>query len=140
MTKEENQPKQMILQDIKDFAEREKTLAEYSARKEEVPIKVEFTEDEIHDKSEASIVLAIAIEKEKIRKKEFMDEWNEIVKPKESDQRLLLKEIDAGFKYVDMMLYAVQDFDTRTMNYYDPEGFLRLSRKLLPDEFQKMIK
>jgi hypothetical protein len=130
----------MILQEVKDLVEREQIIRDTAFRKEEIPIKVEFTDAEIEEMTEKQVKIAIVLEKEEARKKEFMDEWNDIVKPKKADQKLLLKQIDNGYKYVDMELYAIQDFENNVMNYYDPEGMLRHSRALLPEERQGMLK
>jgi hypothetical protein len=131
--------KSLILQDVKDLAERESVLRENAVRKEEVPIKIEFSQEELEDITTKQVAIAIFLEKEEARKKEFMDEWNDSVKPKKSDQRLLLKELDQGFKWIDMMLYAIQNFEDNTMDYYNPEGMLMHSRALLDSERQAMI-
>lgn len=130
----------VILQEVKDLAEREQIIKNTALRLETISIKVEFTDEEIEKMTDKQVRVAIEIEKEEVRKKEFMDEWNDLVKPKKSDQRLLLKQLDEGYKYVDMELYAVQDFENNKMNYYDPEGFLRYSRSMLNEERQRMLK
>lgn len=130
----------MILQEVKDLAEREQIIKDTAFRLETIPIKVEFSDLEIDKMTEKQVKIAIAIEKEEVRKKDFMDEWNEIVKPKKADQRVLLKQLDDGYKYVEMELYAIQDFENNLMNYYDPEGILRHSRTLLPEERQGILK
>jgi len=130
----------MILQEVKDLAEREQIIKDTAFRLETIPVKIEFNDQEIEEITEKQVRIAITIEKEEVRKKEFMDEWNEIVKPKKADQRLLLKQLDDGYKYVEMELYAIQDFENNVMNYYDPEGFLRHSRALLPEERQAILK
>lgn len=136
MAQEEATP---ILQDVKDLVEREQILKDSAFRKEKVPVKVEFNDREIDDITEQQVKLAIKLEKLEKEKKEFMDDWNDRSKPKKADQKILLDQLDKGYKIVDMELYAIQDFDEKKMKYYDPEGYLRQERDLLPEEYQKMI-
>ncbi len=132
--------KSLILQEVKSLEEREAILRDTAVRKEEVPIKIEFSQEELDDLTTKQVVIAIELEKKEREKKAFMDEWNDSVKPKKADQRLLLDQLDNGYKWVDMMLYAVQNFDDNTMDYYNPEGVLMHSRPLIDGEFQAMLK
>ena len=129
-----------ILQEVKDLVEREQIIKDSAFRKEKVPVRVEFSQNELDDLTEQQVRLAIKIEKLEVEKKAFMDDWNDRTKPKKADQKVLLDQLDKGYKIEEMELYAVQDFDEKRMKYYDPEGFLRHERDLLPEEYQKMIK
>ena len=129
-----------ILQEVKDLVEREQIIKDSAFRKEKVPVRVEFSQSELDDLTEQQVRLAIKIEKLEVEKKAFMDDWNDRTKPKKADQKILLDQLDKGYKIEEMELYAVQDFDENRMKYYDPEGFLRHERDLLPEEYQKMIK
>jgi len=136
----ENENATPILQDVKDLVEREQILKDTAFRKEKVPVKVEFNDREIDEITIEQVKLAIKLEKLEKEKKEFMDDWNDRSKPKKADQKILLDQLDKGYQIVDMELYAIQDFDEKKMKYYDPEGYLRQERDLLPEEYQKMIK
>lgn len=128
-----------ILEEIKDLSKREQILIDQAVRKEKISLRVDFTDKEIEDLTEEQVKNAIALEKLEQEKKEFMDEWKDKANPKKERQKELLRDLDKGNHVVEMELYALQNFENDTMEYYDAEGFLKHERPLLQEEYQSRL-
>lgn len=123
-----------------DAAHREAALAEACDKSEPSMVQIPFTDQEKQDmKDELSIISIQTADAEKI-KADALKQYTANIKILEVKRRALLGQLKAGFIEKEEMLYAFADQDTSMMEYYNKEGVLQHSRRLLPDEKQTRIK
>lgn len=104
-----------------------------------MPIRKKFTPDEIRDKKEKQVKIAISLDVEDTKKQEFLKEHNLKTKVPKAEHKELIDHIRKGFVDEEMRVFAFDNQDDKVMEYYDDNGICVYERPLLPNERQTNI-
>src|SRR3990167_5726329 len=118
---------------------RVRMLEDNCEKTESLEMKVPFSNEE---KSDMRMELAnnlteIITEDEKLKKAK--DLHKEAVKPKKETVKVLTKNLRNGYVKEEQTVYLFADQEAGRMGYYDSNGDLVSSRKLLPTEKQTSL-
>lgn len=118
---------------------RVRMLEDNCEKTESLEMKVPFSNEE---KSDMRMELAnnlteILTEDEKLKKAK--DLHKEAVKPKKETVKVLTKNLRNGYVKEEQTVYLFADQEAGRMGYYDSNGDLVSSRKLLPTEKQTSL-
>jgi hypothetical protein len=119
--------------------EREAMLDANCLRPEEMPIKKFFTGEEMIDmrREYSDNTIQIGRKNEELKKvKQEVDAHN---KPLIDQNTYLINNIRAGYVEANQQVYLFDDQESGMMNYYDNQGELVYSRRLMPHEKQTRI-
>lgn len=72
--------------------------------------------------------------------KEIVKEYKDKITPLEKETRKLAYEVKTGQEEHEGAQYHMRDFDERIVHIYDEDGLLLQTRRLAPDEMQKVLK
>jgi len=128
-----------IFQDT-PIAEREAMIEANAHSSEVMPVQKHFTEEQINDMRRTHVANAIAIKKKMEEFKKMKAEIDAFIKPLADENNYLLANVRAGYVEVEQQVYLFEDHDNGMMLYYDNQGELVHSRRMLPHERQHRIK
>ena len=119
-----------IFQEI-PVEEREAYLEANSDSTEEMPVKKHYEESEILEMRRQHVNNALLMRKLTQDFVKVKAEYDGKMKPLKEENAYTLNLIQTGYVEVNQQVYLVADFTTMMMGYYDKDGELLESRKLL---------
>ncbi len=93
-----------------------------------------FSFDELKDKRESITNVSMQIDEQEEQLREISKQKREVLKGLKSEQKIIMKEVRAQAETVTETVYLLDDQEEGIMGYYDANGTLISSRKLLPGE------
>lgn len=132
----EQEIKGKMFQEIENIAEREAALEANCVRQEVFPVKKIFTEEEVNEMRRNYTQNAVEMNKQLEELERKKTEIKAKYKPLLEENKYLLSNIRTGFQEHDQQVYLFDFQEDGQMGYYDGNGELVYSRKLMPNEKQ----
>ena len=104
-----------------------------------MPIRKEFTPEEIRIFKDKQIKIAMMLDVEDTKKQEFNKEYNATTKVPKADHKELINHIRKGFVDEEMKVFEFDNQEDGVMEFYDVNGDCVFERPLYPNERQTNI-
>lgn len=130
-----------MTQFMPDVTPKERTmlLQDNAAKVEVTSYQKVLSPEELADRREDLADNCIKLNQKEDELKVIKDEFKLEMDPLKVKNKLLLTEIKTKQQTIDGTLYHIPDYENRTMDIYDQDGFWIQSRRLRPEENQGHI-